>query len=137
MPPVCLDVPPDIPDANADAIQIGHVLANLVDNARRYGGTGSLTIRARPRQGAVVITVEDSGPGIPPAERARVFDRLYRGGHARELHPDGRGLGLHVCRRLVEAHGGQIWIEPDSVLSAISFSLPTASRGAAPGQGRA
>ena len=83
----------------------------------------------------VVITVEDEGPGIPPDERVMVFDRLYRGRAARDAHPGGTGTGLHVCRRLVEAHGGRIWIEPDAGRSAISFSVPVARRAHVSGGG--
>jgi len=132
MLPVHVDLPPDLPEVDVDAIRIGHVLVNLVDNARRYGGPGSIVIRARPQPGTVVISVEDDGPGIPLEERARVFDRLYRGPRARDAHPEGSGLGLHVCRRLVEAHGGRIWIEPDAERSAVSFSVPVALRSLLP-----
>ena len=128
MPPVHVTVPAAVPDVYMDAVSIGHVLVNLVDNARRYGGTGAIRIRARRRRSTVVITVEDQGPGIPPDERVLVFDRLYRGRAARDAHPGGTGTGLHVCRRLVEAHGGRIWIEPDAGRSAISFSVPVARR---------
>ena len=128
MRPIHVDLPPDIPEVDVDAVRIGHVLVNLVDNARRYGGPGSITIGVRRQADGVVITVEDDGPGIPQAERTRVFDRLYRGPRARDANPDGSGLGLHVCRRLVEAHGGRIWIEPEAGRSAISFSVPVAPR---------
>ena len=129
---VRVDLPPDIPDVDIDAVRIGHVLINLVDNARRYGDPGSIVIRARLAPGTVVLTVEDNGKGIPLDERTRVFDRFYRGHRARSAHPDGSGLGLYVCRRLVEAHGGHIWIEPDLDRSAISFSVPVAPRLTAP-----
>lgn len=129
MPPVSVTVPLGLPPVHVDAVRIGHVLVNLVDNARHYGRPGGVIgIRARRQRATVVITVEDEGPGIPPEERPHVFDRLYRGRAARESHPGGTGLGLHVCRRLVEAHGGRIWIEPDDGRSAISFSLPVARR---------
>jgi signal transduction histidine kinase len=138
MPPVQVAVPAGLPPVHVDAVRIGHVLVNLVDNARRYGRPGgSIEIRARRQRATVVITVEDDGPGIPPDERLLVFDRLYRGRTARESHPGGTGLGLHVCRRLVEAHGGQIWIEPDDDRSAISFSLPVARRHSSPAGGAA
>ena len=135
MPPVHVTVPAAVPDVHVDAVSIGHVLANLVDNARRYGGPGSIGIRARRQRSMVVITVEDGGPGIPPDERVLVFDRLYRGRTARDAHPGGTGTGLHVCRRLVEAHGGRIWIEPEAGRSAISFSVPVARRAHVSGGG--
>jgi signal transduction histidine kinase len=129
MPPVSVTVPHGLPPVQVDAVRIGHVLANLVDNARHYGPSGGvIAIRAHRRRTTVVITVEDEGHGIPPEDRPLVFDRLYRGRAGREAHPTGTGLGLHVCRRLVEAHGGRIWIEPDEGRSAISFSLPAARR---------
>jgi len=133
MPPIRVDVPADTPPVQVDATRIGHVLVNLVDNARRYGGHGRIDIRARRHPGAVVVTVEDDGHGIPPDERPLVFDRLYRGHEARASYPGGTGLGLHVCRRLVEAHGGRIWIEPEPGRSAISFSLPVSRRSRATG----
>jgi two-component system sensor histidine kinase KdpD len=129
MPPVHVTLPVALPDIHVDPVSIGHVLVNLVDNARRYAGTGAIEIRARRQRSTVVITVEDAGPGIPPDERVLVFDRLYRGRAARDAHPGGTGTGLHVCRRLVEAHGGRIWIEPDAGHSAVCFSLPVARRG--------
>ena len=113
MPPVHLEVPPDLPPVDADALRIGHVLMNLVDNARKYAGTGPVTISAHRSRRLVVVTVEDSGPGIPADERSLVFDRFYRGRAVRDGSTRGSGLGLYVCRRLVEAHGGQIWVEPD------------------------
>jgi len=131
MPQIDTQVPPSLPDVHVDPVRIGHVLVNLVDNARRYGGPGPIAMTARRRRTTVVVTVEDGGPGIAPDERALVFDRLYRGRVARDAHPGGMGLGLHVCRRLVEAHGGQIWIEPDPGRSAVSFSMPIARRGPA------
>jgi len=128
MPPVQVTVPAAVPDVYVDAVSIGHVLLNLVDNARRYGGSGAIGIRARRLRSSVVISVEDEGLGIPPDERVLVFERLYRGRAARDAHPGGTGTGLHVCRRLVEAHGGRIWIEPDPGRSAVSFSVPVARR---------
>ena len=128
MPPVAVDAPQGLPPVHVDAVRIGHVVVNLVDNARRYGGPGPIAIAARRQQGTVVVTVDDDGPGIPPDERDHVFDRAYRGHGAPDAHPHGTGLGLYVCRRLVEAHGGRMWIEPEPGRSAVSFSLPVARR---------
>ena len=128
MQQVHVAVPDDLPSVDADALRVGHVLANLVDNAHKYGGPGAVTISARRARHAVVVTVTDGGPGIPVDERTSVFDRFYRGRAARDGNTRGSGLGLYVCRRLVEAHGGQIWVEPEEDRSAVSFSLPQARR---------
>ena len=125
MPAVHVAVPSDLPPVDADAPRIGHVLANLADNARKYGN-GPVTITARRSRGMVVVTVQDTGSGIAAEERALVFDRFYRGRTARAGEMRGSGLGLYVCRRLIEAHGGRIWVEPEDGRSAISFSLPAA-----------
>jgi PAS domain S-box-containing protein len=137
MPAVHAAVPDDLPPVDVDAPRIGHVLTNLVDNARKYGGDGAVTITARRSRTTVVVTVTDSGPGIPEDERGLVFDRFYRGRAARESEARGSGLGLYVCRRLVEAHGGRIWVEPERGRSAISFSLPHARRAPAGSRPRA
>ena len=76
MPPVSVDVPAGLPAVHVDAVRIGHVVVNLVDNARRYGGPGPISIAARRGRGSrVVVTVEDQGPGIP-AELKAQFDRM-------------------------------------------------------------
>lgn len=119
-------IPPDLPPVEIDPLRIGHVLANLVDNARKYGGGGPITVTARADLDRVVVTVHDTGPGVPVEERPHVFDRFYRGRNARDGRTPGTGLGLYVCRRLVEAHGGRIWVETEGGGSAVSFSLPIA-----------
>ena len=134
MPAVSGVVPAGLPEVSVDSSRIAHVLVNLVDNAQRYGGLGAVVIRARRRRTTVVITVQDDGPGIPPEERALVFDRHYRGQTAHEAYPGGTGTGLYVCRRLVEAHGGTIWVEP-GLPSAVSFSLPAVRRAGRQGNG--
>jgi len=131
MPLVHVAAPADLPPVDADSVRVGHVVANLVDNARKYGGDGPVTITARRSRRTVVITVSDTGRGIPVDERGLVFDRFYRGRAALGGTTRGTGLGLYVCRRLVEAHGGEIWVDADVPTSAISFSLPAARAGAA------
>lgn len=136
MPPVHVAVPSDLPAVEVDPVRIGHVLGNLVDNARKYAGDGTITVTARRARGMVVVSVQDEGPGIPPEERPLIFDRFYRGRLAREARVRGSGLGLYVCRRLVEAHGGRIWVEPEPRRSAVSFSLPPARRRGTAGAAR-
>jgi two-component system heavy metal sensor histidine kinase CusS len=116
---------------DADAGLLRRALGNLIINALRHtpaGGRIGIALEQLAGRGAQ-ITVSDSGEGIAAKDLPFVFDRLYRGNRARERHPGGTGLGLHVCRRLIEAHGGHIWIEPERDRSAISFSLPVARRG--------
>ena len=92
-------------ECQADAIRLGQAINNLVDNALKYtpaGGTVTLATTVEP--GAVVITVSDTGPGIPPAERDAIWRRLYRGDSSRSQR--GLGLGLSLVKAIVEAHGG-------------------------------
>jgi signal transduction histidine kinase len=70
------------------------------------------------------VSVEDEGTGIDPSEREEVFERFYRGRQARTGNTPGSGLGLYVCRRLVEAHGGEIWVDDRDRGTSISFTLP-------------
>lgn len=87
-----------------DAVLLGVLLRNLIDNAVRYGG-GKADVAVREEAGAAVLEVSDEGPGIPPELRARVFDRFYRGlGH----EAPGSGLGLSIVARIAELHGGRI-----------------------------
>jgi signal transduction histidine kinase len=81
------------------------LLDNLVDNAVRYTGEGGVTVRALREGANPVLEVEDTGPGVPEAERARIFDRFYRGEGAA---PGGTGLGLAIVRRIAERHGALV-----------------------------
>ncbi|MDE3130542.1 MAG: HAMP domain-containing histidine kinase, partial [Acidobacteriota bacterium] len=115
----------ELPLVDADPAWIGHVLRNLVRNSLQHGNARVIAINARMRDGAVVLTVRDDGPGFDPDERDLVFGAFYRGRHARASRPDGLGFGLYLCRELVEAHGGHIWIEDSARGGAVSLSLPT------------
>jgi signal transduction histidine kinase len=130
-PPVAVDVPADLPRVDADPARLTQVLANLVANAAKYGGgkDARITVRARHSGRTVVVTVEDLGAGIAADERAHVFERFYRGGRVRQTSTPGSGLGLYVCQRLVEAHGGHIWLDDPPVGTSVSFSLPVAAIG--------
>jgi two-component system sensor histidine kinase KdpD len=104
---VTVSIPPDLPPVPADEVLIQSVLINLLENAAKYTpATTSIVLSARQVDAAVEITVADHGPGIPPEEAARVFDKFYRG--AASAGHRGAGLGLSICRSVVEAHGGRI-----------------------------
>ena len=97
-----------------DYMQIDQVLTNLIENAVRYTPAGSpIDVSAHIEGEQVMLSVADRGPGIPPADLERVFDKFYRvlqNQHGAG-YPSGSGLGLAVCKGLVEAHGGRIWAE--------------------------
>jgi signal transduction histidine kinase len=124
-PPITLDIP-DLPKVDVDARRIRQVLANLAANTQKYAGSDTaITIRARHLPpDSVVVTFADDGEGIDSAEQAQVFDRFFRGGRVRESRLPGSGLGLYVCRRLVEAHGGWIRLDAAPRGMSISFRLP-------------
>ncbi len=123
---VRLDLPPELPLVEADPIWFGLVLRNLLRNALTHGRgqVPEACLRAERVGDSVVVTVSDNGPGFEPGERELAFGLFFRGRRARTSGRDGLGLGLYLCRALVEAHGGRIWIEPSGPGATVAFSLP-------------
>jgi two-component system, OmpR family, phosphate regulon sensor histidine kinase PhoR len=123
-----MDVPATVPRVRGDANLLHEVLQNLLDNAVQYthpGGKIQVTAEARERD--AVVTVADTGIGIPLADQERIFERFYRVDAARSREAGGTGLGLSIARHIVEAHGGRIWVESEvGSGSKFSFSLPLA-----------
>jgi signal transduction histidine kinase len=122
-------IPADLPPIFVDEERIDRVLANLLDNAVKYTRDGGkITIAARLQDEYVRISVTDSGPGIPPKDRERVFERYIQAGD--QTGRRGFGLGLTFCRLAVEAHGGRIWVESgdQGVGSRFVFTLPLEGR---------
>lgn len=119
------EVPGALPSVWADADRVLQVFSNLVGNALKFTPVGGrVTLGACAEEGRVCFWVEDTGPGVPEQDRPRVFDRFWQGA-PRDTR--GAGLGLTICRGIVEAHGGQIELEPTSTRGArFSFTLPTA-----------
>ncbi|HET9161837.1 MAG TPA: ATP-binding protein [Solirubrobacterales bacterium] len=105
---------------------LARVVRNLLANARRHaGGSGRVILSAVATDGRVTVGVDDDGPGIPPGERERVFERFHRIDPARDRDSGGSGLGLAISQEIVEAHAGRIWVE-DSALGGAraAFELP-------------
>ena len=107
-----LDSPEQLPAVSADPSQLRQVVANLIDNAVKYSPSGgSVTVSLKTDNGNVRLAVSDTGLGIPPDERRRIFEKFYR------LDPEmtggigGTGLGLYICRELVRRIDGRIWVE--------------------------
>jgi len=145
----------DLPDhpvlADCDAERIARVLDNLLENAAKFspqGGTIGVRVRllqSRPDdidaarwrrlelhngESAALISVSDEGPGVPVADRERIFERFYQSAGARRTRNRGVGLGLAICRELVEAHGGAIWVQENEPRGSI---FHVALRGAGAG----
>ena len=122
------DLPADLPPVKLDYLQIDQVLTNLLENAVRYTPAESpIDIGVRLDGEYMLISVADRGPGIPAADLDRVFDKFYRvmETQTKATRTTGSGLGLAVCKGLVEAHGGRIWVENRQGGGAIfQFTLP-------------
>jgi len=130
--PVQLDLPDDLPPVDADPVLIGQAITNVLENAAKYAEDGStITIRASASADTVTLGVTDQGPGIPEAEREKVFDLFYRVSDG-DRRPTGTGLGLAIVRGFVEAHGGLVraLAGPDGRGTTIEMELPVAREGA-------
>jgi signal transduction histidine kinase len=106
------DFPPDFPSIRGDREKLRQALSNLVDNAIKYspeGGTILIGGTAEPDH--VTLYVRDEGIGVPREEHGRVFERFHRVDTRLSRATQGVGLGLYICRVIVEAHGGRIWVE--------------------------
>ena len=130
--PIDVDVPPELPLVACDGALIGRVLFNLIENATKYTPPRTLIrIGARRVDGMVEIAIEDRGPGLPHGRERAIFDKFTRG--ERESVVPGVGLGLAICRAIVEAHGGTIRAENrDGGGARFIFTLPSEEPPAAP-----
>jgi len=128
---ISLDFDPPEIVINADAQRIGEVVNNLLDNAVKYSpGGGHVRIRGRIIEEHALITITDEGIGITAEDMRRIFERFYRGQNAVSAVTRGAGLGLSLCRGIVEAHAGKIWVDSEQdVGTSVSFALPTFETG--------
>ncbi len=123
---VTTEAEPDLPMVMVDAVLVEQVLINLLENASKYTAPGCIiAIRAGLRDGMVLVSVADNGPGIPKGDELRIFDKFYTTAHHRAQK--GTGLGLAICQGVIRAHGGDIWAEnqPHGG-AAFRFTLPVA-----------
>ena len=106
--------------------KITDVVLNLVDNAIKYTPKGSITVTSEREGDWVHVKVQDTGRGLDPKEAKNLFNKFVRGYGIAQVNPDGSGLGLYVARRIIEVHGGKIWVESDGVGkgSCFQFTLP-------------
>jgi signal transduction histidine kinase len=119
-----LDLDPELPEIWADEDRLLQVFENLIGNAIKFTPAGGrVTIGARSRAGEILFSVADTGAGIPAESLPHVFDRFWQ---AKRAERRGAGLGLPICKGLVEAHGGRIWVESTPGRgSTFFFTIPT------------
>jgi len=109
-----VDVPPEASMVEADPDAVRQVLTNLLDNSLRYTPKGGrITFRSRAQNEGMLLSVSDTGPGIPSEHLPRIFERFYRADQSRSRDEGGTGLGLAIVKHLVEAHGGRVWAESE------------------------
>jgi len=109
-----VDLPRKLPPLSADQLRLERILYNLLENSVKYSPEGSeITVSAKRDAGHLVVSVRDQGPGISKEDQAKLFKPFQQLGNPMLDHRKGAGLGLLVCRRLVEAHGGRIWVESE------------------------
>ncbi len=131
-----LEIKADLPEVRIDRARFMQVMVNLLSNAVKFTSAGRILVSAYHVGGAIEVCVEDTGSGIPEKDRDKIFERFKQAGDTLTEKPKGTGLGLPICKHIVETHGGKIWVE--SILgqgSRFCFSIPAeqpASRAAAP-----
>jgi signal transduction histidine kinase len=116
-----------LPDVAADADKLRQVLVNLIENAVKYSHEGQIVVRVGRRDGRIRFSVRDEGPGIPTIQQERIFEKFFRLDPNMTQGVGGTGLGLYICRELISAMHGEIWVESlPGRGSTFTFELPVA-----------
>ena len=120
-----LEVPPDLPRGRGDEHRLTQVLLNLVGNAIKFTDAGEVRINATAANGSFRVAVADTGPGISAADQGKLFQEFQQADSSITKNKGGTGLGLAISRRIVEMHGGTIWVESEvGKGSTFVFTLP-------------
>jgi signal transduction histidine kinase len=120
-----VEVPTGLPPGRGDGRRLTQVLINLVGNAIKFTDTGEVAIKAEAHNGAFHVSVRDTGPGISAADQAKLFQEFQQADNAITRKKGGTGLGLAISKRIVEMHGGRIWVESQPGQgSTFAFTLP-------------
>jgi GAF domain-containing protein len=120
-----IDVPANLPPARGDDRRLTQVLLNLVGNAIKFTDTGEIAVKAAASNGAYTISVRDTGPGIAEADQAKIFDEFQQADSTQTKAKGGTGLGLSIAKRIIEMHGGKLWVESSlGTGSTFSFTVP-------------
>jgi two-component system, OmpR family, phosphate regulon sensor histidine kinase PhoR len=123
---ISVNLPQNLPDIAGDRRRLAEVLQNLLDNAIQYTlPGGQIIVSAKSLEEQIILTVSDTGIGIPKADQPRIFERFYRVDVARSREAGGTGLGLAIAKHLVEVHGGRLWVDSEvGQGSQFHFSVP-------------
>ena len=120
-----VEMPSELPAGHGDGRRLTQVLINLVGNAVKFTDTGEVVIMAEANNGSFYVSVRDTGPGISAADQAKLFQEFQQADNAITKKKGGTGLGLAISKRIVEMHGGRIWVESQvGQGSTFSFTLP-------------
>jgi signal transduction histidine kinase len=120
-----VEVPPDLPPGHGDERRLTQVLLNLAGNAIKFTDTGEVAIKASIANGSFSVTVRDTGPGISAGDQAKLFQEFQQADNSVTRKKGGTGLGLAISKRIIEMHGGKIWVQSRvGQGSTFSFTLP-------------
>jgi len=118
-------VAPDLPTGRGDERRLSQVLLNLVGNAIKFTDKGEVAVRASVMNGAFTVAVCDTGPGIPAVDQVKIFEEFQQADNSITRRKGGTGLGLSIAKRIIEMHGGRIWVESEPGKgSTFYFTLP-------------
>jgi signal transduction histidine kinase len=119
------DIAADLPAGRGDQRRLTQVLLNLVGNAIKFTDTGEVKIKASLADGSFTVRVRDTGPGIAPADQGKIFEEFQQADNSATKRKGGTGLGLSIAKRIIEMHGGRIWVESDlGKGSTFAFAIP-------------
>jgi signal transduction histidine kinase/CheY-like chemotaxis protein len=120
-----ISIPDDLPEVYCDRTRIEQVILNLMSNAARYTETGGISVAVARQNQHVLVSVKDTGPGIPPEDVERIFEPFCQGTSDLWRDKGGSGLGLSISKQFVELHGGRMWVESElGKGTTFSFDLP-------------
>jgi signal transduction histidine kinase len=119
------DIAPNLPIGHGDERRLAQVLLNLVGNAIKFTDKGEVAIKANTANGSFTVAVRDTGPGIAPSDQGKIFEEFQQADNSATKRKGGTGLGLSIAKRIIEMHGGCIWVESEiGKGSMFAFTIP-------------
>jgi signal transduction histidine kinase len=119
------DAAPNLPRGYGDGRRLAQVLLNLVGNAIKFTDRGEVAIKATTADGSFTVAVRDTGPGIAPSDQSKIFEEFQQADNVATKRKGGTGLGLSIAKRIIEMHGGRIWVESEiGKGSTFAFTVP-------------